>query len=65
MTVFRIMARHRFGNADGEEEICRVSSEEIANQIAEKLRKGTFQAGTRRFRRYGKAVTVEPVEETA
>jgi len=57
------MAQHRFGNGDGKEEICRVESEAIANQIADKLRKETFQAEMRRFRRYGKTVTVEPVED--
>jgi len=63
--IFRILVQHRFGNAKGKTEICRVGSEEVAKQIAEKLRKETFQSGTRRFRRYGKTVTVEPVEETA
>ncbi len=62
--TFRIMVQHRFGNTDGKEELCRVGNEETANQLAEKLRKETFQAGTRRFRRYGRTVTVEPVEET-
>ena len=64
MTVFRIMGQHRFGNAEGKEELCRVGNEAIANQIAEQLRKATFQAGPRRVRRYGKTVTIEPVEET-
>ena len=64
MTVFRIMAQHRGGNAEGKKEICRVGNEAMANEIAEKLRRQTFQAGTRRVRRYGKTVTVEPVEET-
>jgi len=60
--TYRIMGQHRFGNAIGKSEICRCESKEIAEKIAAKLRKETFQSGTRRLRRYGSTIEIEEIK---